>query len=342
MATDNYRIQESREVKMEPLLFAPVFVEKIWGGRNLERVLGKRLPEGKIGESFEIACRRDGDTVVCRGGNEGRRLSELVEEDPAGLMGSAVNEKYGGRFPMLLKILDANDVLSVQVHPTDEYAALYEGGGDTGKEETWYVIEARGNAKLIKGLKKGTTREDFARLLSEGHLEECLNTFAVSPGDVVHVPTGTVHAIGAGLMLAEIQRNSNVTYRVYDWGRVGADGSSRSLHIEQAMEVIDWDQDLPDKVAVEVIADDGRLVHERLFCCDFYEIESYRGAGAFAVESGGRAFRMVIVLSGAGRMCCGGRCVNVAKGESYLIPAAMDRLNCDVEDAATVLVVTPR
>lgn len=243
---------------------------------------------------------------------------------------------------MLFKILDANDVLSVQVHPTDEYAARDEAGGDTGKEETWYVIEARDNAELIKGLKKGTTREEFARLLKEGRLEECLNAFPVSPGDVVHVPTGTVHAIGAGLMLAEIQRNSNVTYRVYDWGRVGADGKPRSLHVEQAMEVIDWGQDLPDKITPEVVTDDGGLVRERMFSCDFYEIEGYGGTGVFAVEPGGNAFCTVIVLSGSGHMHYGGDCLNIAKGESYLVPAAMDRVTLDVEDAATVLVVTPR
>lgn len=328
-------------MKMEPLLFEPILVEKIWGGRNLERALGRRLPEGKIGESFEIACRGDGDSVVTRGLHKGRRLSELVEEDPAGLMGSAIVEKYEGRFPLLLKILDANDVLSVQVHPTDAYAAGHETTGDTGKEETWYVIEARDGAKLIKGLKKGTTSEEFTRLLSEGRLEECLNAFEVSPGDVVHVPTGTVHAIGAGTLLAEIQRNSNVTYRVYDWGRVGADGTPRQLHIDQAMEVIDWEQDLPDTITPEVVSDDGCLVLDRLFRCEFYEIENWRGTGEFSVDPGGEAFRLVIVLSGSGRMCYGGDRLNIAKGESYLVPAVMDCVTFDVKDAAKVLVVTP-
>jgi len=326
---------------MEPLLFEPIFVEKIWGSRNLERVLGKHPPAGKkIGESFEIACRGDGDSVVAAGADKGRRLSELVARDPEGVMGKAISEKYGGRFPMLLKFLDANDVLSVQVHPTDAYAAAHEPGGDTGKEETWYVIEAREGAQLIKGLKKGTRPEDFRRLLDEGRLEECLNSFPVSAGDVVHLPTGTVHAIGAGLVLAEIQRNSNVTYRVYDWNRVGADSKPRQLHIEQAMEVVDWGQDLPDKVTPDVL-EEGPVTRKRLAGCDFYEIESFEGQGEFSIGGDGEAFRMAIVIRGSGRMGYEGGERRFGSGESYLIPGAMEEVTFEAEGGTVVLAAKP-
>ena len=325
---------------LEPLLLDPVYVEKIWGGRNLERLFGRRLPAGKIGESFEIACRGDGDTTVAEGAEKGKRLSELIAEDGPALMGRAIHEKYHGRFPLLVKILDANDILSVQVHPTDAYAAQHETGGDTGKEETWFVIEAREGARLIKGLKPGTTPETFARLLKEGRLEACLNAFPVSAGDVVHVPTGTVHAIGAGLVLAEIQRNSNVTYRVYDWNRVGADGEPRPLHVDDAMEVIDWHQNLPDRLTPAVLGR-GDVTHKRLAACDFYEIESYEGRGAFPLDLDGEAFRMAIVIRGTGRMRHVRGETPFAAGQSVLIPAAMGHMDFELEAPSLVLMVRP-
>jgi len=325
---------------MEPYLFKPVFIEKIWGADNLARLLNKDLPRGKkIGESFEVSRRPNEESVVARGADAGKTLRLLIERDPVALLGPDVCDKSGSHFPLLLKFLDANDVLSVQVHPDDRYAAA-RGESDTGKEETWYVIEARTDARLFKGLLPDTTPSSFRSLLEKGRLEECLNSFTVKPGDVVHLPAGTVHAIGAGTVLAEIQRNSNITYRVYDWNRIGPDGKPRDLHIEQALDVIDWRHDLPDKNAA-VVLQTSPAHHERLVDGDFYLLDSLRGASPFPVPRERNAFRILIVIAGHGDIRFPDDRVPYALGQSFLLPAALDDVELLPDDPTTVLLCHP-
>lgn len=223
-----------------PLLFEPVLKDYIWGGRNLKARLGRDLPDHDIAESWEIAAHKDGNTVVRNGRFKGMTLGDLQAELGLVLVGRrstwAVNRS---KFPLLIKLLDANDKLSVQVHPNDEYALAHEGN-ELGKTEMWVVLYAEPGSEIILGVRAGTTKEKFAEAIQNGTLETHLHTLPISTGDFVCVPSGTVHAILGGALIAEIQQNSNTTYRVYDWNRQTPDGKTRPLHIQQAIDVIDF------------------------------------------------------------------------------------------------------
>jgi len=225
-----------------PLLFEPVLKSYIWGGRNLESRLGRKLPAGKtIAESWEIAAHSDGDCLITNGVHAGRTLSELQAELGLALCGSANTWAVErGKFPLLVKLLDATQALSVQVHPDDDYARAHEGN-ELGKTEMWVVLHAAPSARLVLGVKAGTSKEKFRQAAQHGGLADCLHYLPVRSGDHVCVPAGTLHAIMDGLLIAEIQQNSNTTYRVYDWDRLDANGKSRPLHLDKALDVINFD-----------------------------------------------------------------------------------------------------
>ena len=211
----------------------------IWGGRNLAAI-GKRLPnEGTVAESWEVSCNPAGLSVISNGEYKGVELVSVVEELGGGIVGNAKVFANLKRFPLLVKFIDANEDLSIQVHPGDEYAQSAENE-EFGKNEMWYVVAANQGASLIYDIKPGTTREEFSRKVDENSVLDCLQTVYVSPGDVVNIPAGLVHAIGKGIVLAEIQQNSDLTYRVFDYDRTGPDGKLRPLHIKKALDVIDF------------------------------------------------------------------------------------------------------
>jgi len=223
---------------MEPLKFKPIFMERIWGGTALKERFGFDIPEGKkIGELWTVSDNRTAVSVIDGGEFDGKKISDVTLEFAESLYGKG--KKYE-RFPLLIKIVDAQDKLSVQVHPDDEYARKYENG-DLGKTEMWYIIDAKPGAKLVCGLKEGITREEFIKLLEEERLEECLKEVEVKAGDVVYIPAGMVHAIGEGILICEIQQNSDLTYRVYDYNRVDEKGKKRELHVDKALDVIDFE-----------------------------------------------------------------------------------------------------
>ena len=224
-----------------PMTFTPVLKDYIWGGRNLETRLGRALPAaGVVAESWEIAAHEDGVSLVGNGPYAGWSLTQVHAELGLDLIGS--NNAWAqerGKFPLLVKLLDAHTPLSVQVHPDDAYALAHEGN-ELGKTEMWVVLHADPGAELIVGVKAGTTPDAFRRAIAENRPEPYLHRVPVQAGDHVCVPAGTLHAIMGGLLIAEIQQNSNTTYRVYDWGRVGADGKGRPLHVDKALDVIDF------------------------------------------------------------------------------------------------------
>ncbi|MGC8781561.1 MAG: type I phosphomannose isomerase catalytic subunit, partial [Anaerolineae bacterium] len=223
-----------------PLTFIPVLRDYIWGGRRLETLFGRRLPPGIIAESWEISGHPTGSTVADAGYWQGRSLPAIQEALGERLVGGRAGWALArGKFPLLIKLLDAQQVLSVQVHPDDAYALVHENG-ELGKTEMWYVLHADEGTELIRGLQPGVDREAFLRALATGELPALLRREPVRAGQVFDVPAGTVHALLAGAVVAEIQQNSDATYRIYDWGRVGADGRPRPLHIEKALEVIDF------------------------------------------------------------------------------------------------------
>jgi len=241
-----------------PLLFKPVLKDYLWGGRNFETLgkNGRNLPsEGVMAESWEIAGHADGTTVVSNGSLAGKALTDLLDEYGLELIGS--NNQWAlerNKFPLLIKILDANKSLSVQVHPNDTYALEHEGN-ELGKTEMWVVLQAKEGASVILGVSEGTTPELFQKGIEDGSLEPYLHHIPVKTGDHICVPASSLHAIMDGLMIAEIQQNSNTTYRVYDWNRVGADGKPRDLHIEKAMQTINFEQVAPTLCPPELIED---------------------------------------------------------------------------------------
>ncbi|NLG26662.1 MAG: mannose-6-phosphate isomerase, class I [Chloroflexi bacterium] len=231
-----------------PLTFEPVFRDYVWGGRRLETLYGRALPPGIVAESWEISGHASSPTRVDAGPLQGRTLPEVLDAWGLDLVGAHSAAMLArGRFPLLVKLLDANQPLSVQVHPDDAYAGEHEHG-ELGKTEMWHVLHADPGAELVYGLAEGVTRESFARALETRTLEGQLRRVRVRAGDSVYVPAGTVHALLAGTVVAEIQQNSDTTYRVYDWGRLGPDGKPRALHVAQALDVIDWGSQAPQIV----------------------------------------------------------------------------------------------
>lgn len=253
-----------------PLLFRPVLKDYLWGGRNLAAKLGRALPaEGVVAESWEIAAHDDGASVVENGPLAGRTLTELHAELGLDLIGA--NNAWAqarGKFPLLVKLLDAASPLSVQVHPDDAYALAHELS-ELGKTEMWVVLHAEPGAELIVGVTAGTTPDAFRQAIEQNRLEPYLHRLPVQTGDHVCVPAGTLHAIMGGLLIAEIQQNSNTTYRVYDWGRVGADGKARPLHVDKALQVIDFQRVEPQIVPPALLAEDPGLRRE-LLCRNRY------------------------------------------------------------------------
>ena len=222
-----------------PLKFKPLYKERIWGGQRLASAMGKKVPEGvKIGESWEISGVEGDVSVVANGCLKGNDLQELIEVYMGDLVGEKIYDRYGLEFPVLIKLIDAEDVLSIQVHPDDRLAE--ECHHSYGKTEMWYVIAAEPGASLYVGFNRQVTRQEYLDAVAAGTLPSLLNKVEVKAGDAYFIPAGTVHAIGKGLLIAEIQQTSDITYRVDDWGRVGADGKPRELHTELAVDAIDF------------------------------------------------------------------------------------------------------
>jgi mannose-6-phosphate isomerase len=223
---------------MKHFIFKPIYQERVWGGRNFETKLGRELPVEKvIGESWEIVDRPEASSVT----EKGHSIRELIERDPEGIMGSGW--KSDQPFPILVKWLDCQEKLSLQVHPPADIAP--ELGGEP-KTENWYIAAAEPHATLMAGLKKGVSKEDFENGLKANALEPLVHTFSVEKGESIFIPSGRIHAIGGGNLILEIQQNSDTTYRVYDWGRVGLDGKPRQLHIEESIRSTDFDDFEPE------------------------------------------------------------------------------------------------
>ena len=317
-----------------PLTFAPVFKDYIWGGRNLTR-FRKKLPRGITAESWEIAGHKNGTTRVDNGRYAGKLLTEIQDELGLNLIGTDCAWAYQrGKFPLLVKLLDANQPLSVQVHPDDQYALKHEGN-ELGKTEMWVVLHAEPGAELILGVKAGTTKHAFGQAILDGRLERYLHSIPVKTGDHVCVPAGSVHAIMDGLIIAEIQQNSDTTYRVYDWNRVGVDGKPRPLHIDQALEVINFEQvepKLTSPKSLEAGAGIQRwlLCHNKYFVTERFELTS---GSTFAGECDGTSLE---VWGGA----CKPMRVNGLELEPFrfaLLPAAMGDFEVTADDDVDVL-----
>jgi mannose-6-phosphate isomerase len=260
--------------RIYPLTFTPVLRDYLWGGRRLATLYGRDLPPGIIAESWEISGHPHGPTAADRGFWEGQPLPAILDGLGEQLVGLRAGWALARRkFPLLVKLLDAQQDLSLQVHPGDEYALAHENG-ELGKTEMWYVLYADPGTSLILGLKPGTTRHAFQEALAANRVETVLNRVPIAAGQSVDVPTGTVHALLAGTVVAEIQQNSDTTYRVYDWGRLGADGKPRALHIDTALDVSNFDQPAAGIVQPRLISEAAGVVRSELIRNRYFVVEA--------------------------------------------------------------------
>lgn len=299
------------------LFLDAVPVERVWGGNRLGQLFGpaKETPAGKIiGESWELSDRAEVSVRVRGGPFAGRTFSELRREFPQAIMGAEAEKTAGENgFPLLVKFVDSGRPLSIQVHPDDEQARSH---GDHGKAEGWVILHAAPGARLIRGLKPGTTRELFEKALRDEKVEEVLHSFPVSPGDVVALPPGMIHAIGEGIVLAEFQQSSDITYRVWDYGRLGLDGKPRQLHVEEALATIrfadpgdEFEGDLrADTVPPRTLRRDGGIQEELLLQGRFFELRRFTlapGASLEKVAFGGKP-SAVVAVEGRGLLTVAG------------------------------------
>ncbi|MFI3299126.1 MAG: type I phosphomannose isomerase catalytic subunit [Rikenellaceae bacterium] len=312
---------------LKPLKFKPIYKERIWGGTLLNEVYGRKLPVTKepVGESWEISAVEGDESVVCSGMLEGNNLSELIEIYMDELVGESVYERFGGEFPLLIKLIDAQDNLSIQVHPDDELSAARHGA--YGKTEMWYVLSAEEGATLYMGFKEQTTKEKYMEYLEAGKLEYLLASYEVKAGDTFFIPAGTIHAIGKGILIAEIQQTSDITYRVYDFNRVDSQGKSRELHTTLALDAIDY------SVREDLVVTKTPVKNQRV------EIQSCKYFASELLELEGRAeFNYSDRDSFTIFICLEGECVvsteagdetPLTKGESLLIPACLSSVNIE-------------
>lgn len=308
-----------------PLKFIPRLKERIWGGKALETELGKELPAGtNFGESWEISGLAGDISVVAEGELEGNNLQELVETYMGDLVGDHIYEKFGVEFPLLIKFIDARENLSIQVHPDDELAMdLHDS---YGKTEMWYVIAADPGAALYVGFNRDVTPQEFLDAAADGTLPSLLNRIEVAPGEAYFIPAGTIHAVGQGVLVAEIQETSDITYRVYDWGRKDEDGKPRELHTEAAVSALDFSRGKDLSVtAVPVTNKAAQLVECEYFTTNIIAVEDSCERDYSEVDS----FVIYICLDGDMAVCFSAGAVELRKGETLLIPRQEDFIEID-------------
>ncbi len=297
----------------ELLFTKPVFHEKIWGGRKLETEFGYSIPDGPIGECWAISAHPAGDCEIEGGTYAGRTLSELWDKEPQLFGGSE-----GGQFPLLIKILDAKDNLSVQVHPDDTYAGEHENGS-LGKRECWYVLSCEPGTKIVVG-QRAKSREEFERMVEEGRWDDLLAEVPIKPGDFFRIEPGTIHAIQAGTTILETQQSSDVTYRVYDYDRVQDDGTTRELHLAQTLDVTDYSMPVPESGEVTAPEVDG--VTDLMSCPNFEVVRIHVTKDAPASLRQDHPFACVSVVEGeGGSVSTPAGTWSLKKGSHFLAPA---------------------
>ena len=313
-----------------PLKFVPVFKEKPWGGRRLQELFGKPLPPGRIGESWEVSAHPEGPGIAAEGPLGGRPLAELAREYPEELLGSRIAERWD-RFPLLIKFLDANDILSVQVHPDDEYAKIH--ANDLGKEECWFVLHVGENGRIYKGLRREMTPEEFMESVRSKKIADEFNSFRPNVGDMVFIPAKTLHTV-TDIVFAEVQQSSELTYRIYDWDRVGPDGKGRALHLDAALAVAHMGPPAENAVTPEKIDDDARLLVDS----EKFRVTRVTTGGAKTVCTEPESFRVLIFTKGYGKLGEG----SYRTGDCVVLPAALGSVTVEPKARSDYLVVEPR
>ena len=300
---------------MYPIKLNPVFKEIVWGGERLKNGYGYESDLNNIAEAWVLSARNDGDNIVKNGEYANKSFTELIKNHPEFL--GKKGEKYN-EFPLLIKFIDAKSDLSIQVHPDDDYARIHENS--LGKTEAWYVLDCSDDAELIYGFNKEITKEEFEKSIKDNSFLNHVNKVKVKKGDIFFIEAGTLHAIGGGILLAEVQQNCNTTYRVYDYGRL-VDGKPRELHIEKALDVTNT---LPpvrsaEPEGKEEIIGDAKV--QKLCSCEFFTMTSLKLNGKYEYNCDNSSFLSVLILDGSGSITAGNTAVSVKKGDSIFIPA---------------------
>lgn len=305
---------------MYPLKFEPILKTIVWGGEKIAPYKGIETTQSHIGESWELSGVAGNESIVSEGPLKGRSIASLVKEYKGELVGKHVYENTADEFPLLIKFIDAQKDLSIQVHPNDELAAERHNGSK-GKTEMWYVVAADPGAHLLAGLKEKITPEEYAAKVADGSITDVLARYDVQPGDVFFLPAGRIHAICSGCFIAEIQQTSDITYRIFDYNRPGLDGKPRQLHTEQAKDAIDYTvyPDYRTEYSPEE-NEEVELVNCRYFTTSVYDLSLPFAKDLSSIDS----FMVVMCLSGEGSMEVDGEAVSLHQGETVLIPASAD------------------
>ena len=304
-------------MKFYPLQFEPIFKEKIWGGEKLKTILNKPITSNHIGESWELSTVEGDVSVVANGEWKGKSLTTLIKEYPNEILGTQVYIRFEEQFPLLFKYLDAREDLSIQVHPND---ALAKKRHNTfGKTEMWYILQADENARIIIGFKGNSNANEYLENLKNKTLPSILDEVKVQSGDAFFLETGTVHSIGAGLLVAEIQQTSDVTYRLYDFDRVDANGNTRELHVDLALEAINYNAVETKKEYSKNVNESNAVVDCPYFTTNFIPLD-----GAVSISKSGKTFTVYMCVEGVFEIEFNNSKVQYGKGDTVLIPAAMN------------------
>nr|WP_299032899.1 type I phosphomannose isomerase catalytic subunit [uncultured Tenacibaculum sp.] len=313
------------------LRFTPILKQKIWGGKKLNQLLHKNSDGSNIGESWEISDVDGDESIVSNGNLKGRTLRSLLKEYKHDLVGDYVYKTFGEQFPLLIKFIDAKEVLSIQVHPDDDLAGLQES---FGKTEMWYVMQADNEANIIIGFKENSNKEEYIHHLNNKTLLSILNVDKVSKGDVYFVPPGRVHAIGAGLLIAEIQQTSDITYRIYDWDRKDIDGNYRELHTEKALEAIDFSA----KNSYKTTYKKQKNVANQVVTCPYFTTNILPVKGKKEIYLSKKdSFIIYMCVEGEVTFFYENQQEIVGKGETILIPACIDKVEIVSENSSELL-----
>lgn len=301
---------------MLPFQLTPAYKDYLWGGTKLKEEFHKQTDLERVAESWELSAHPDGESIIAEGDYSGTKFSEFVKQVPE-LLGTRFSVHT--KFPVLVKLIDAQKPLSIQVHPDDAYALRNENG--LGKTEMWYMLSAIPGAFLYFGCRQEISKEEMRRRLLDGTVTEILQKMPVKKGDVFFIPAGTIHAIGAGILLAEIQQNSNTTYRVYDYDRLGADGKPRALHLEKALEVAALRPASADAPNAAVLERTAGYSARRLARCDYFNVEEVVLDGSYTRKTNGDSFVFILCTDGEATLCCDSAARKIFQGGNLFIPS---------------------
>ncbi len=320
-----------------PLKFRPILKDRIWGGQRLKTLYNKEYPDLKLnyGESWELSPVHGSMSLVTNGMLKGNTIGELVEIYMGDLLGEQVFNEYGANFPLLIKLIDAADSLSVQVHPDDNMANELHGAN--GKSEMWYVLHAEEGAEIVSGLKPNVTKLHFASAMDSGEVVGLLNSYSVLPDDFFYIPAGTVHAIGKNIVLLEVQQASDITYRIYDWDRIDSNGQPRELHKQQALEAIDFNSKGNGKLRITPISNQS----QNLLKCKYFNINRLNLTVPFEIDRYTfDSFALYFCVDGSFKLIYQEGEVNVGTGELVLVPAEIKAFSISPKNTAKVIEVT--